>query len=627
MTNAQLFIFNYTSAGDVISIIISIVLCALLRVSYIKREENFLVLKKIPVLIIIAAVINISKYWLAGFSGPLVDPGVRALDLIYHICLTAALYYYMDYIRITMQTEDVRWVRLSGIIRVLSGLAVIIQVAAIVFLDAGLVDYVFVAIYTIYMIVFIYMIYLCRDHVYMRILLGGSIAAMLSFALMYAQLFEGHTSYTTATFLFPLIALIYMMHSNPYDFTLGTVGSAAFEDMVAYSFMKGHGIYLVSIFIREINNGERIMPKSLQTGLRIYGERFFKGGQLFKITDGHFILCFDPLKNPSHFEKITSAHSTFVKEYEKFNLAYKVICMDSISEISSKSEYLPFLQFIRERMEANSMLYISEDDIAGYRRHEYILDELRDINLKKDISDPRVLAFCQPVYNTQTGLYDTAEALMRLKLEKTGLVFPDQFIPMAEKHGLIHTLSLIILAKTCEAVKRMLEAGYRVKRVSVNFSMIDVREPDFAKNVKKIIKDCGVPFENIAIELTESQNERDFELIKDRINELKDTGIKFYLDDFGTGYSSFERIMELPFDIIKFDRSLTIASGQDVKLETMVSYLAHMFSDLRYSVLYEGIEDENDEARCMNMCARYLQGYKYSKPVPFEKLTEFFSKE
>ncbi|HAG70438.1 MAG TPA: EAL domain-containing protein, partial [Lachnospiraceae bacterium] len=98
-------------------------------------------------------------------------------------------------------------------------------------------------------------------------------------------------------------------------------------------------------------------------------------------------------------------------------------------------------------------------------------------------------------------------------------------------------------------------------------------------------------------------------------------------DDFGTGYSNFDRIIELPFDIIKFDRSLVLASSSDAKSETMVSYLAHMFSDMNYSVLYEGIENEQDEDMCINMCARYLQGYKYSKPIPIAKLTDFFEKK
>ena len=84
--------------------------------------------------------------------------------------------------------------------------------------------------------------------------------------------------------------------------------------------------------------------------------------------------------------------------------------------------------------------------------------------------------------------------------------------------------------------------------------------------------------------------------------------------------------MELPFDIIKFDRSLVTACGTNPKSEQMVGSLAAMFDDMNYSVLYEGVENELDEKRCIEMSAKYLQGYKYSRPIPIERLTEFFEK-
>ena len=115
-------------------------------------------------------------------------------------------------------------------------------------------------------------------------------------------------------------------------------------------------------------------------------------------------------------------------------------------------------------------------------------------------------------------------------------------------------------------------------------------------------------------------------IMKNKISQLKENGIKFYLDDFGTGYSNFERIMELPFDIIKFDRSLVLATASDQKSEMMVSHLAKMFSDLDYAVLYEGVETPKDEENCVRMNAKYLQGYKYSRPIPMERLTEYFEK-
>ena len=114
--------------------------------------------------------------------------------------------------------------------------------------------------------------------------------------------------------------------------------------------------------------------------------------------------------------------------------------------------------------------------------------------------------------------------------------------------------------------------------------------------------------------------------MKSIINEINEKEIKFYLDDFGTGYSNMERILELPFDIIKFDRSLVLANDADIRAKKSVGSLAIMFSNLDYSVLYEGVETDIDEQRCIGMSASYLQGYKYSKPIPIIELKRFFSK-
>ena len=115
-------------------------------------------------------------------------------------------------------------------------------------------------------------------------------------------------------------------------------------------------------------------------------------------------------------------------------------------------------------------------------------------------------------------------------------------------------------------------------------------------------------------------------MVKEKIDVLKEQGMKFYLDDFGTGYSNLERIMELPFDIIKFDRSLVIACTTRSTSEMMVSYMARMFSEMKYSVLYEGVETEEDEEQCLKMSAKYLQGFKYSKPIPIENLKNYMDK-
>ena len=629
MTNSLNYFENYTAAADVLTIFVCIVIIILMSVSYIKKEENFIIFRRIPFILIISTQADLLYHLVFR---PVDGRSGIASYICYFVSCTGffiVLYMFMVYIRATIWRDNIKWPRINYATRGTLLMSVVTQAVIPLIAGGAFIPYaplVFSVLYTLNILLALYMIYNIRRHIYARILSGVCGCAVLSVILMYLQLFFHQTSYTAATCLFPIIAVLYLMHSNPYDSTLGTVDASAFEDMMAYSFVQGKDMYLMSLYLRDLELAGGAIPWEIQQKLRYYGESLIKKAQLFRISDGHLVMVLDIAKNPHYEAQANEMLSAFYKEYANFGLPYKIVFLRTIKEISAKNDYVSMIQFMHARMEENEVLYVSEKDIAEYRKHIYILDQLKDIGAKKDLNDPRVLVYCQPVLNTRTGYYDTAEALMRLTLPDTGMVFPNQFIPLAEKYGLIQTLSLIILAKTCAEIRSLLQEGYNVKRISVNFSMIDVREPDFAQKVKGIISVIGIPFEKIAIEITESQNEKDFLLVKEKLNELKDSGIKFYLDDFGTGYSSFERIMELPFDIIKFDRSLTVASGSDAKVETMVSYLAHMFTDMNYSVLYEGIEDNDDEDRCVRMFARYLQGYKYSKPIPIEQLRNYFMK-
>ncbi len=235
------------------------------------------------------------------------------------------------------------------------------------------------------------------------------------------------------------------------------------------------------------------------------------------------------------------------------------------------------------------------------------------------------MVYAQPVFNISTKRFDTAEALMRLKLDETGIVGPGLFIPIAEERGYIHVLTKIILNKTCQKIHELNEQGYNLQRISVNVSMIELKSKSFCDEILDIINKNNISGEMIAIELTESQNEADFIIMKEKIEMLHEKGIKFYLDDFGTGYSNMERILELPFDIIKFDRSMVIASGVNERSEMIVKHLATMFENFKYSVLYEGVETSNDEDRCLSMAASYLQGFKYSQPIPIDELSRFLT--
>lgn len=302
---------------------------------------------------------------------------------------------------------------------------------------------------------------------------------------------------------------------------------------------------------------------------------------------------------------------------------YKLVFIKSNDAIQTGEDYLALNEYILNKMSINEQYTCDENDVEAYLKNKYILSELKDINKKDNLADDRVLVYCQPVYNTKKNVFDAAEALMRLKLDETEIVFPEQYISMAEKYEYIHTLSKIVLDKTCKYIKKLEEEGYCFERISVNFSVQELRDKNFTKDVIGIIDSNHVEYSKIAIEITESRNDTDYEIMKKVMNGLRALGIKFYLDDFGTGYSNFERILDLPIDTIKFDRSLMAMAVKDPGSRYMVGRFTDIFKKSNYQVLFEGIEDEEDEKVCCDMEAVYLQGFKYSRPVPFERLSDF----
>ncbi|MBR5407710.1 MAG: EAL domain-containing protein, partial [Lachnospiraceae bacterium] len=480
--------------------------------------------------------------------------------------------------------------------------------------------------YAAFMLLIAHLLLAYRKLFYRRIMFGfyGTIA--MSFILLFNQGRHGHSSFTTVAFLFPVIAMLYILHSNPYDnIELGTVNARAFEDMVSSSYRKKKDFIFASLYLPELDVEGRSIPREIYESIRRFSIDFFKGAQLFQITNGHMILAAWTSLNPDYKYRLGRMLNAFQTEYMKYRYDYKIVIGSSIDEVSRTNEGLSFIRNIHRGMKINDIHRVSAEDVEAFKETKYIIEELVDIFKKKDLNDPRVLVFCQPVYNIKNGRYDTAEALMRLELPKTGMVYPDRFIPLAEEYGFIHVLTEILLNKTCKAIKAFLDEGYDFKRISVNVSSLEMRDDEFNNDMNRIILESGIPDNKIAFEITESQSEMDFMLLKSKINELKGRGIKFYLDDFGTGYSNMERILELPFDIIKFDKSLVIASDNNERSRMMVESLADMFARTNYSVLYEGIETESDEERCINMSASYLQGYKYSRPVPINELKAFLS--
>ena len=625
---------NYTPVGDLVVLATCFVIIVLIHVAYISKTRNFRLFQGMVALLMIASFSGVGYHTLLNMLDIAPAWTVYLLHSVYHLALFSNLFLYICYIVESLHLDHNIWPRyvLIGSIALFlmvlyEILGPILKIGFYIQEDQTIHDgfHIFPFGYLFFIGVVVFLLITYRNRIAKPIFQGILGTCIISFMILAIQGRHHQVSFTTATFLFPTFTLLYLIHANPYDIESGAVGAPAFHDTISYNYNRKRKLVLMSLLMHDFEGTGKKYPEQFQSVIRHFcGKNSLYGTVLFQISGGRMILSIDTKRNPSYQKAIKDMLQDFSHEYEKFKLDYKIVITKTYDEISAQNDYIGLIQYIESKMLENGVHVVEDKDIEAYHKYKYILSELADIHKKKDLDDPRVLVFCQPVFNILTGKYDTAEALMRLKLEETGMVFPDQFIPLAEDNHYIHTLSQIILHKTCMHIKSLLQENYEVMRISVNFSVMELHDKNFCQDIDQIIQDSGIPYDKIAIEITESQNENDFLIMKDKINELRTHGIKFYLDDFGTGYSNFERIMELLFDIIKFDRSLVIACGNDKKSEMMVSHLAKMFDALNYAVLYEGVEDDKDEEKCKQMFAKYLQGYKYSRPIPMEKLTEYF---
>ncbi|WP_051539791.1 EAL domain-containing protein [Ruminococcus sp. FC2018] len=224
----------------------------------------------------------------------------------------------------------------------------------------------------------------------------------------------------------------------------------------------------------------------------------------------------------------------------------------------------------------------------------------------------------QPVVDAFTNKLIGGEALLRWKSDKYGVVPPDSFIPVLERDPLFCVLGEWILKTSLIDAKKMREQDPDFV-VHVNLSYSQLEKPDFVDMVIRTLQEADYPAQNLCLEVTERCRLLDIELLKNVIVNLRGMGVKIALDDFGTGFSSVSLLKELSFDIIKIDRSFI----QNIDKEDMGRRLIEKFTNLASlfgaSVCVEGVETKEMIEILRNYPVQSLQGYFYSKPLPFEQ--------
>jgi EAL domain-containing protein (putative c-di-GMP-specific phosphodiesterase class I) len=248
--------------------------------------------------------------------------------------------------------------------------------------------------------------------------------------------------------------------------------------------------------------------------------------------------------------------------------------------------------------------------------HEDIAVKALESDLREAVRRQQFEVHYQPQVRTSNGEVIGMEALVRWAHPERGLLSPADFIPAAEKNGLIVPIAEWVLRTACAQNKSWQKAGLPDLTVAVNLSALQFRQTGFVELVSGILLETGLDPGFLDLEVTKGLLAGAPEAMTSRFNELRALGIVLSIDDFGTGYSDFGHFMNFPLDQLKIDRTFVQGLPQSADAVTIASAIVNMGVSLGVRVMAVGVENRSQADFLKSIWCEYAQGFYYSKPLP-----------
>ena len=283
---------------------------------------------------------------------------------------------------------------------------------------------------------------------------------------------------------------------------------------------------------------------------------------------------------------------------------------------------------------ADTAMYRAKD--SGRNAYQFFTREMNaaalerlmlENSLRQGLERGEFILYYQPQINVASGLIVGAEALVRWRHPKIGLVPPGKFIPAAETSGLIVSIGEWVLRESCRQNRAWQDAGLPLISVAVNISSVQFRGGQLEENVRSVLADTGMPAKFLELELTEGILMGGANETVETLKRLSEMGVKLAIDDFGTGYSSLSYLKRFPIDKLKIDQSFVrdiVSDPDDWAIANAVISMGH---SLRMSVIAEGVEHAEQLEILRNEGCDEVQGYHFSVPLPAGEFAELLCQQ
>jgi len=377
---------------------------------------------------------------------------------------------------------------------------------------------------------------------------------------------------------------------------------------------------------------QNIAVHFIETITRFQHEYHFNSNiSLYRFGGDEFIALFENVSNIDHIANfVRFLHKTFNnKKFEVFgqNLIFSISSGISIfPEDGNNSELL------LKRAEI-AMYEAKKSGGNGYHFYQSGMDSIiashlaMENHLRIAVERQEFILYYQPKVNAFSNEITGLEALIRWNHPDKGIVMPSEFIPLAEKMGLISQIGEIVLKIACYDIFHWQNAGVNVVPVAVNISSGQFEKKDFLNTINSILQETKVSPSLFQIEITESTFLQDLNEKIKIFEGIQQKGIKIFIDDFGTGYSSLSYLHKLPVSGLKIDRSFIKDLSFNPESKLITRSIIALAQSLDISVVAEGVETVEHLNILKNLGCDEIQGYLFSKPLHPDLVPEFIDKK
>ena len=421
------------------------------------------------------------------------------------------------------------------------------------------------------------------------------------------------------------ILIVFIQFENPVlylDRTTGLFSAVAYNRYVEELYSRDGDFSVVGITFENTPwQDDMKLSHSMEESQRLYNAfLMIPGAYVFKIQDNEIMVVF-PKKEAAEYAWGVVTSKRHQPNIDMLPSRPAVYCIPDPRCVNSSIEILELLRHVSMRATDSQEAIFHVIDSA---MTEQILAERATAQMIRDaLDEDRVVVYYQPIYSVTEQRFTSAEALVRIVDRDGKLVPPGVFIKVAEDNGLIKDLGKRVFEKTCQFYQSNDLDKCGLGYIEVNLSVVQCADAGLSDDYIDIMENANIEPRRINLEITESTSAREKKTLIAHMDRMIGHGVNFSLDDFGSGASNLNYIMDMPVQIVKFDKEMIQAYFSSDTARYVMEAAMHMIHGLGLEIVAEGVETEEQYRKMEEIKINYIQGFYFSKPLPEQEFLEF----